>query len=100
MFFCRREKARSDYREQGERHAAKIMSGAGVKPKFYEQKEGTEFVSREGWTSKKKASKNASLAELLERKKEEGEFKRTKDGAHEVETSVSKKYILKLKYVE
>ena len=86
MFF-RREKARSDYREQGERHAAKIL---GTKPKFYEQKDGKEFVSREGWTSKKKASKNASLAELLERKKEEGEFKRTKDGAHEVSFSFFK----------
>ena len=68
--------------ELAEKRAAKILGK--TKPKFYEQKDGVEFVSREGWTSKKKASKNASLAELLEREKEDGEFKQTKNGVHEV----------------
>ncbi len=79
----RREKQRAELVEQAERRAARIINS---KPKFYEQKDGKEFVSREGWTSKTKASKNASLAELLARKAEEGEFK-TKNGIHEVRIS-------------
>jgi hypothetical protein len=59
------------------------------KPKFYEQKDGVEFVSRESWKSKSKPKKNASLAELLEKKKEEGEIK-IKNGVHEVIFSIKR----------
>lgn len=59
------------------------------KPKFYEQKDGIEFVSRESWKSKSKPKKNASLAELLEKKKEEGEIK-IKNGVHEVIFSIKR----------
>jgi hypothetical protein len=54
-------------------------------PKLIDQicpKDGVGFVSREGWTSKKKAKKNASLAELLDR--DDGELRQTKNGIHEV----------------
>ena len=81
LLIFRREKQRKEFVEQAERRAARIINS---KPKFYEQKDGKEFVSREGWTSKTKASKNASLAELLARKAEEGEFTKNKNGVHEV----------------
>ena len=81
----RREKERAVLQEQAEKRAAKILGKS--KPQFYEQKDGVEFVSREGWTDSKKKSaaarKNLSLGELLQRKNEEGEIK-IKNGVHEV----------------
>ena len=85
----RREKQRAVLQEQAEKRAAKILGTS--KPQFYEQKDGVEFVSREGWSNSKKKStakkKNVSLGELLQKKSEEGEFQ-IKNGVHEVRLTI------------